>query len=826
MAETPGTAAQDRLSQLFAFLSKPAPPVPGQRHFSEVELEKKEAEDQRSWSIPSTAQYPRQVKSPQNPARNVDCLTSSDEEDDYVSAFKPKVSMKNPERPHPRKMPEHKTCGEVKKSLVEGEGPIQYIAKGKVSSKFKATDGESKDGASDECEDSLPVSDTRGHPATDHFCQFSLAAKFPYKYMNDSNDRVSRRFFAANKFYERTWDLYYLDPPYSLSSKPILLVPHAQFKQLVDEISETFKVPVSVPGYPFTLTFYDDGTPQPKLLGTSKSRAKAGELQDFIPPASADHGECSDSAAPDVKKNFDAFRERCRDALAANKKKNHIVKKKKEEDRLLTIRDWYSQLRRCQRYLGLRPKAGVVEHPDPNMPWSEQEQFRRQQLKKARIVLDPLDVHLPAPYPIEKEPVIISIDIESYERDHKIITEIGVSTLDTLDLVKLPPGQGGKIWTSQIRSRHFRIQGREHFVNRDFCIGNPDAFQFGRSEFVALGEAAAKVDSCFEWPFSVQFKHPGSSDTWTSAPTSPTGEQLDSKERSSGSDGVSIGPSNSEQAEANRAAMASVLEGISDPDAIKLALDLAEKNRPDPNILQQGPKERNIILLGHDIRSDLEYLRTLGSKIFGPSRGTYPVAAMEVLGSDEAPLKILASILEALDTAPLYRVLKQETQPRSLSSILDDLGIPCYFPHNGGNDARYTMEALIAMVVKARLEEDTLQKEDEDVAMGSMGLPLDDPAQDGANDPVDVPTESAGRGPSATTSRSGNARAVFATSLPTKHELDDFEAAILADSGSEATPPRQVDLEIAALTERLKLDPSLDEEEPKRRFRGGRDGGE
>jgi hypothetical protein len=39
------------------------------------------------------------------------------------------------------------------------------------------------------------------------FCQFGLAAKFPYKYMNDSNDKVSKYFFASNKFYDHTWDL-------------------------------------------------------------------------------------------------------------------------------------------------------------------------------------------------------------------------------------------------------------------------------------------------------------------------------------------------------------------------------------------------------------------------------------------------------------------------------------------------------------------------------------------------------------------------------------------------------------------------------------------
>src|SRR5262249_34998073 len=155
--------------------------------------------------------------------------------------------------------------------------------------------------------------------------------------------------------------------------------------------------------------------------------------------------------------------------------------------------------------------------------------------------------------------------VEAYERAHNLITEIGVSTLDTLDLVSIPPGPGGKNWISQIRSRHFRIQGREHLVNKDFCTGNPEAFQFGNSEFIKLSEAPARVDSCFEWPFSVEYKHAGITDFWCTEPASPESEKPAARERSSSSDwDVATGPTNTEQQEANRAAVASVLEGIGD----------------------------------------------------------------------------------------------------------------------------------------------------------------------------------------------------------------------------------------------------------------------
>ena len=627
---------------------------------------------------------------------------------------------------------------------------------------------------------------------------------------------------------------YYLDTPYTMGARSIILVPYAQVQKLINEIASTFKVSLSVPKYPFTLTFYEDGTPQPTFLGTSQSRTEAQNLQNSIPPTPEDHGECPPNALPNVRQVFAAFKEKCEDALLANKKKGTVGKKKKEEDRLLTIRDWYGQLRRTQRYLGLRPKSSKIKTPDPSLPWAEQEAFRLQQLKDARIVLQPLDVDKAAPHPFEKEPVIISIDVESYEKAHHIITEIGVSTLDTLDLVNVPPGPNGKNWISQIRSRHFRIKGREHLINRDFCIGNPDHFQFGDSEFIELTHAPAEVDRCFEWPFSVQYKHAGLIDMWSTQPASPVAETGPNGERSLSTDfgGLNTGPTNVEQQEANKAATTNVLRGIGDGEAIQRAVDLAEASQVDPETIQRGPRERNILLLGQDIRSDLDYLKSLGSKIFTPSRATYPIAAMEMMGTGDGPAKALASIVEALDTAPLYRVLKKETQNRSLTSIMSDLGLLCYFPHNGGNDARYTLEALLAMVVKARLEDDETQKEDEDdqKAMASTWDGKDpasntkvDPSKQGSGEREQRPSTPPQNNENLCQSTQGGG--VFATSLPVvnKEDLDDFEAAMFASSGSEASPPRQQDKNIVALAERLRMDATLDEE-PRSRLNLGRGG--
>jgi hypothetical protein len=546
------------------------------------------------------------------------------------------------------------------------------------------------------------------------------------------------------------------------------------------EIGRKLKVDVSVPAFPFTLAFRDDGTPQPKFLGTSDSRDEAADLQSSIPFPSADHGECPIGASTALEKSYKDFKEMCQDAMIASKKKGAALKKRKEDDRLLNVGDISKQLRRCQTYLGLRPRAGQVHEPDPSLSWYEQEDLRAKQLKEARIILDPLNVNTPTLHPFEKEPVLISIDVEAYERAHNLITEIGVSTLDTLDLVGIPPGLGGVNWINQIRSRHFRIKGREHLVNRDFCPGNPDAFQFGRSEFIDLGEAAEKVDGCFKWPFSVQFKHVGIVDPWATPSLEPNNGNINEPSaRGVSTDsefgGVNIGPSNHEQDEANRAAVESVLNGQGDPIAIKRAIDLSKASSTNPETLQRGSKDRNILIVGHAIGGDLDFLRDIGSKIFSRSRAAYPIAAADITGTGEEHANILASILEALDTGSLYRILKQETQIRNLGSILGGLGRPCHFMHNGGNDARYALEALVAMTVKARLEDDEEQQKDQATMEQARVNEWSDEHVAKVKDEASHPS---------------SAPAVFATSLPImkkskKEDLDDYEEALFASSGSE-----------------------------------------
>lgn len=89
------------------------------------------------------------------------------------------------------------------------------------------------------------------------------------------------------------------------------------------------------------------------------------------------------------------------------------------------------------------------------------------------------DVGKPKLYTQEGSVVFICIDIESFERDHNLITEIGIATLDTADIAAKDPGKGGINWMNAISARHFRVKEYEYLKNKDFLIGCPEHFQFG-----------------------------------------------------------------------------------------------------------------------------------------------------------------------------------------------------------------------------------------------------------------------------------------------------------------------------------------------------------
>jgi hypothetical protein len=133
------------------------------------------------WKIPEVAQYTRKITPPPPPptGRYLELLTNSNDNED-MAAFSSRPAAKKP----PTKfLPGGKSRrGDYQIQALQRQNPMVSASK-------------------------LADHDVDGNPLTGHFCPLALVAKFPYKYMVDTNDRVSRHFFAQNKFYQRKWDM-------------------------------------------------------------------------------------------------------------------------------------------------------------------------------------------------------------------------------------------------------------------------------------------------------------------------------------------------------------------------------------------------------------------------------------------------------------------------------------------------------------------------------------------------------------------------------------------------------------------------------------------
>lgn len=107
--------------------------------------------------------------------------------------------------------------------------------------------------------------------------------------------------------------------------------------------------------------------------------------------------------------------------------------------------------------------------------------------------------------------VLVSVDCEAYEFAQQCITEIGISTLDTRDIIGVEPGPEGENWTCKITSRHFRTKEHKNKRNKRHVQDCPDNFSFGQSEWISQRDAAEVLRQCFR-------QHSTATDTGSSNP--------------------------------------------------------------------------------------------------------------------------------------------------------------------------------------------------------------------------------------------------------------------------------------------------------------------
>ncbi|KAG9194977.1 hypothetical protein G6011_00097 [Alternaria panax] len=419
-----------------------------------------------------------------------------------------------------------------------------------------------------------------------HFTPIQALARYPYKYCNKSQMQdIASAFFDQGKFWLRKWDLYYIWDV-EQTSKPFILVRESQVQALLGEINKHLKLTLRITDQQrdegLLVKFPDHPRCLPRYLGRSQSREDVDNMAENAP--NENYRAAGEASHPPLEPHtLESFKQLMENLAEAQKAKSKASKQKRQEDRLVKNKSMQDQLKRAGRYLGVR---GSVQDPltSTNSP--------------------AIDPSMPAPFPFDQDVVFVCVDVESYERAHHKITEVGVATLDTRELVGVPPDENGAAWRKKIRARHFRINEYKHLRNTDFVTGYPDGFDFGESTFVPLKEAANHVAACFHAPFGAQ-----------------------------------------------------------DGDDFLSHYDPAEK--------------RNIIFLGHDTIGDVRYLQQL----------CYD------------PMKV-ENILEAMDTAIMYKVWNRDQQSTSLGKILLAFNIDGWKLHNAGNDAVYTVQAMLGICVK------------------------------------------------------------------------------------------------------------------------------
>lgn len=193
------------------------------------------------------------------------------------------------------------------------------------------------------------------------------------------------------------------------------------------------------------------------------------------------------------------------------------------------------------------------------------------------------------------EPVFLCVDLEAWEMDQSKVTEVGVSILDTRNLVGTDPGHNGSNWFRSIRTRHIIIQEHKRYVNGRFVHGCPDKFNFGQSESVSLYKVSKLLNQIFDDP-------------------SP------------------------------------------------------ETKR------EQDQDKRKIILVGHGLSNDTAYLQTIRFKPHAGNRVAFDIDTQKIVGT------------------------KRNTV--GLNRMLTGLGLDAQNLHNAGNDAHYTMQGLVSIVVQ------------------------------------------------------------------------------------------------------------------------------
>ncbi|KAF2151997.1 hypothetical protein K461DRAFT_294855 [Myriangium duriaei CBS 260.36] len=336
---------------------------------------------------------------------------------------------------------------------------------------------------------------TREDTRSKRFWSFDVVRALPWavwKVGKVHSGQVAARFFDNDKLYNEPWQLHYFWVEEVNHNKALILVPEQQVHRFIDKVDKAFpRVPLRVPqekDWPgLVADFTSFRGMEPYELTPVGSKDELEEVKSQLEMDTAPLAEIYDTDFIRALKKMIGESANC---LTWKKKKATQEAKTKREAAAAAA------LMKLQKCLGLRAQddddlASEFFTLAPYLMGTSTD--------SADVTLLPIDRKVPWAY--SPPPVFISVDVEAYERDQDIVTEIGISILDVADISTIAPGHLAKFWCDKIRSKHFRIAEYMHLVNREFVRGCEENFRFGNSEVIRLAQAPAVIASYFRPPY-------------------------------------------------------------------------------------------------------------------------------------------------------------------------------------------------------------------------------------------------------------------------------------------------------------------------------------
>jgi hypothetical protein len=304
-----------------------------------------------------------------------------------------------------------------------------------------------------------------------NFVPWKLVKSYPHAFIGKANQSRCRRFFSAEALHRnQPWDLYYIYNSHSMKQPtPLVMVPTYQFENHLEHINSVLATRLCIPegknAERFNEGFGIGGSPVPRFLGRSTTAGTLDALKKNVPGFNV--ADNIRHLPTQVQEDFLAQLARLNDSSKySTKQKSEKRRVKRYENHIL----WGRSLKRSQRYMGLRKRKELnITGLSLSDPLPEEGGFPGKTVVSEFIGLcEP-----------EGSVIFVSIDIEAYEFNQDIITEVGLSIFDTLDIGGQQPGSIGEKWFSLIDAFHLRIKENSWAENSKHVKGCADKFDFG-----------------------------------------------------------------------------------------------------------------------------------------------------------------------------------------------------------------------------------------------------------------------------------------------------------------------------------------------------------